>query len=103
MKPVVQTMARLTPHVITALAVLSLLLCTTLCIFGLDVSYPFPVGCLMVLPVAWPFAWASYYYRKRHVIRRRIALGQCIACGYDLCATPDRCPECGRISGAVPI
>ena len=80
----------------TALSVLSLVLCATLCALSVEVRYPVQVGCLLVLPTAWPAAWA-WHYRQRRVLLGRIAAGQCVSCGYDLRATPDRCPECGTV------
>ena len=59
---------------------------------AIDVGIPFWfIALLAILLPAWRIV--TFFRRRRH------RLGICARCGYDLRATPDRCPECG----AVPI
>jgi hypothetical protein len=65
-------------------------------------AYPFvivgiPYWFLALLPLVFFGVWVRYTRRQR---RRRRA-GRCLECGYDVRATPDRCPECGTVQAAA--
>jgi hypothetical protein len=53
------------------------------------------IPCWWVLLVSVPLPALVLFRRVR--ARRRVQQGRCVACGYDLRASPDRCPECGAV------
>jgi hypothetical protein len=57
-----------------------------------NICVPYWAG--TVLTAGLPLAWVV-----RRVRRRRSAVaGRCLVCGYDLRATPQKCPECGNVT-----
>jgi hypothetical protein len=59
---------------------------------AVEVIFPYwmPVTALAILPLLE----VRYLLRSGRIRRRRLR-GLCVTCGYDLRATPERCPECG--------
>jgi hypothetical protein len=57
-----------------------------------------PIGGLVALTAVMPVLWLRRTLYRRAAQRH----GLCAACGYDLRATPERCPECGAMAAAAP-
>lgn len=51
----------------------------------------FPYWMIVIATAPLPGMRAAHWMRRR----RRASRGLCLACGYDLRMTPERCPECG--------
>jgi hypothetical protein len=64
-------------------------------LWNLLIPYWMLTAVTLVLPVTTMVQWARW--RARRCRRSR---GLCAACGYDLRATPGRCPECGAVPAA---
>ena len=62
---------------------------------GLDWRVMIPTWTLLLLSIVPVAGWLDWRRARLARARRREA-GLCVACGYDLRASKDRCPECGR-------
>lgn len=61
-----------------------------------------PLWLLALSSAILPWLWLSRRYREVRA-SRLLRAGRCRICGYDLRATPERCPECGVVPEAAKV
>lgn len=55
-----------------------------------------PYWFVLLLTLVIPATWYRRHLGTAKLIERRRARCECVYCGYDMRASPTRCPECGR-------
>ncbi len=63
-------------------------------IYRIEIPYLLFIPATLIIPILQFRIFPRLVKRREN---RHIQEGRCLSCGYDLRATPDRCPECGSI------
>jgi hypothetical protein len=66
-----------------------------------SVLFRVPLWLVVFCTAFGPSCWLALKVERRGQSHR--LKGLCSNCGYDLRATPERCPECGTIPSKIPV
>jgi len=58
-----------------------------------------PLWCVAAATAVTPLLWVH----RRHRRKLREVTNLCVSCGYDVRATPARCPECGTVANGIKL